>query len=669
MAAAVIGHLNSAPASGRLGLFEAKNTPPRPWNRIERWLCLREVARGWSPHAKQAGLERTNWPNGIIEHGPLMSRQIDFPGPVRVIMRDAIGGRWLQFSRPREIVTAFTLPEVVDGLKRVEAALTGTGLHAAGFVGYEAAPAFDEAFVVKAGGRLPLLWFGLYERPEEVELPAPPGEGAVRATGWKPSVTDREYRAAVRRIKELIGKGDTYQVNYTYRLRTSFAADPWGFFLHLAAAQESPYSAFIDTGEWVICSASPELFFRLDGQRIECRPMKGTAARGLTFAEDLAQGEALQASEKDRAENVMIVDMVRHDLGRVAETGSVTVTSLFAVEKYPTVWQMTSTIEAKTRAALSDIFGALFPPASITGAPKVRTMEIIAQLESSPRLIYTGAIGFAGPGRRAQFNVAIRTVLLNRRSGRAEYGVGGGIIWDSQAESEWQECLTKSRILDPPAPTFDLLETMLWVPGQGYFLLELHLRRLDESAAYFGFRVNLMAVRRELEAAASRFLLSRQKVRVRVNKQGGIFIDAAALPEDTGRRQRVSLAPGSVHSANPFLYHKTTNRCIYEAALAGFPGYDDVLLVNEKGEVTESTIANVIVEIEGKLFTPPVCCGLLPGVFRSHLLEQGEIIERTITAEQLLRGSRVFLVNSVRGRYEAEVAATLERSSPTLRAS
>jgi len=533
--------------------------------------------------------------------------------------------------------------------------VTKRGLHAAGFVGYEAAPAFDEAFAVQRGGRMPLLWFGLYASAEVVELPAPPRKRAAPGTSWKASVTEQQYYAAVRRIRRLIRKGDTYQVNYTYRLRSQFAADPWGFFLQLAAAQESPYSAFIDTGEWAICSVSPELFFRLDGQRIECRPMKGTAARGRTLAEDLAQGEALRGSEKDRAENVMIVDMVRHDLGRVAEAGSVKVTSLFAVERYPTVWQMTSTVEAKTGAGLSELFGALFPPASITGAPKVRTMEIIAQLESAPRLVYTGTIGFAGPGRRGQFNVAIRTALVNRRSGCAEYGVGGGITWDSKPASEWQECRTKARVLDAPAVVFDLLETMRWAPGEGYFLLELHLRRLEQSAAYFGFRVDLAALRKELDGAAAGFARSGRRVRMRVNREGRVLLDARAMPKAAWQRQRVALARGAVDSSNPFLYHKTTNRGVYEAALAGCPGYDDVLLVNEKGEVTESTIANVIVELGGKLFTPPARCGLLPGTFRAHLLAQGKVRERAITADQLKQGSRVFLANSVRGVYEVEL--------------
>ena len=622
---------------------------------------------------------------------------------VRVVMRDAANGRWLQFTPPREIVSAASLADVVPALRRVEDAAAWRGLYAAGFVSYEAAPAFDPALKVRDCGEFPLLWFGLCDGVEEVDLPAPatclgqddikqwigplavparsapkhapvhgkperPGAlGAAASrdgsrsgeTNWQASVGFAEFEANVMRIKELIRRGDTYQVNYTYRLGALLAADPWEFFIHLVAAQEPPYGAFVDTGEWIIGSASPELFFQLDGDHIVCRPMKGTAARGLTQAQDLAQAEALRASEKERAENVMIVDMVRHDLGRVAETGSVTVPRLFAVEKYPTVWQMTSTIQAGTTASLCDIFQALFPPASITGAPKVRTMEIIAELEPSPRRIYTGAIGFIAPGRRAQFNVAIRTLLLDRRTGRAEYSVGGGITWGSQPEAEWQECRDKAKILTARIPAFSLLETLLWTPEEGCFLLSRHLERLEQSALYFGFKLDLPAVRLELEGLASRIAQTRHKVRLLVSREGRITLEAEALPTPDSTPPCVTVALGAIDSSNPFLYHKTTNRGLYEAAKVACPGYDDVLLFNEKGEATESTVANLAVEIEGRLCTPPIQCGLLPGTQRAELLERGELVERSITVEEMLRSPRVFLLNSVRGMYQVQVVAPL----------
>jgi para-aminobenzoate synthetase/4-amino-4-deoxychorismate lyase len=557
--------------------------------------------------------------------------------------------------RPRRLVQAWTLEEVEAGLGQVEEAVKGEGLYAAGFVSYEAAPAMDRSLVVNDGGEFPLLWFGLYAGVEKVELPAlvPAAEGGEM--DWQGSVGQTVFRQAVARIKALIRNGDTYQVNYTYRLRTRLACNPWDAFLRLVAAQDPPYGAYVDTGDWVVCSASPELFFRLDGARIQCRPMKGTAARGRTQAEDLAQARALRASEKERAENVMIVDMVRHDLGRVAQCGSVKVDRLFEVEKYPTLWQMTSTIEARTEVRLSEIFRALFPPASITGAPKVRTMEIIAGLEPLPRRLYTGTIGFLAPGRRAQFNVAIRTLLADRRTGWAEYGVGSGITWDSDPEAEWQECRTKARILSAPVPTFSLLETMRWTPKEGYFLLERHLERLHDSACYFGFSLHLAALRRELEQLAARLGSARQKVRLLVSREGRFSLDVGALPEVAATRQRVAIARAPVDSSDPFLYHKTSNRSVYEAARTACPGFDDVLLFNETGGVTESTIANVAVDIDGKLCTPPVSCGLLAGTLRAHLLQQGELIERPIAVEDLLRSPRVLLLNSVRGKWGVEV--------------
>jgi para-aminobenzoate synthetase/4-amino-4-deoxychorismate lyase len=583
---------------------------------------------------------------------------------LRILVRDAVSGHWLQFSHPREIVSAVSLAEAAPALQRVEEAVVRQGLHAAGFVSYEAAPAFDPALTARSSGGFPLLWFGLYDGAEEVDLPAPTCGLDLAKTAWQGSVGFAEFAEKVSRIKELIRSGDSYQVNYSYRLVALLAAKPWDFFLHLVAAQEAPYGAFVDTGEWVIGSASPELFFRLDGDRIVSRPMKGTAGRGRTLAEDQAQAEGLRTSAKERAENVMIVDMVRHDLGRVAAIGSVTVPHLFAVEKYPTVWQMTSTIEARSTASLSNIFRALFPPASTTGAPKVRTVELIAQLEPSPRRIYTGTIGFIAPGRQAQFNVAIRTLLLDRKTGRAEYSVGSGITWGSQPESEWQECRDKARILTTRVPAFSLLETMLWTAEEGYFLLARHLERLERSARYFGFDIALPVVRGELECLAARLDRTRQKVRLLVTREGRITLEAEALPASDSAPPRITVAPGPVDSANQFLYHKTTNSDPYEAARAAYPGYDDVLLFNERGEVTESTIANLAVLLDGKLCTPPVRCGVLPGTLRASLLERGLLCERSMRVEEMLRSPRVFLLNSVRGLYRVQVeVASGHRSS------
>jgi para-aminobenzoate synthetase/4-amino-4-deoxychorismate lyase len=570
-----------------------------------------------------------------------------------VLLHDAAARQWLLFRRPRQVCVASSPAEVAGVLAAVERAVAAGG-YAAGFLSYEAAPAFDAALVVPPDSGFPLVWFGLYDAPEVVTLPPPPEDGAD-AIAWQVSVGADAYRAAISRIKDHIAAGDTYQVNYTIRLRAPFSGDPWPLFLRMVRAQGDGYGAWIQAGPWTIGCASPELFFRLDGQELVTRPMKGTAARGLGAAADARQADDLRASPKERAENLMIVDMARNDLGRIAATGSVTADPLCAAERYPTVWQLTSTVRGTTGASFTEILAALFPAASITGAPKVRTMRIIADLETAPRRIYTGAIGFLAPGRRAQFNVAIRTVLVDRARQTAEYGMGGGIVWDSEAESEWQECLVKARVLAAPMPDFDLLETLAWHPGSGYVLLDAHLARLAASAAYFGRAVEIAVVRQELAAAVARLPAQSQRVRLRVPADGRPIIDMqplAPLPEP----YRVAWAPRPVNPRDPLLYHKTTHRRVYDEARAAVPGVDDVLLVNDRDELTESCIANVLVEIDGRLVTPPVACGLLPGTLREHLLAKGMVTERIVTRSELRPGTRIFLANAVRGLWEVALA-------------
>jgi para-aminobenzoate synthetase/4-amino-4-deoxychorismate lyase len=563
--------------------------------------------------------------------------------------------RWLCFASPPRTLIAARLADVLPVLQEVEQAVRSEGVYAVGLVSYEASPAFDAALTTRVDDRFPYAWFGLYGPPEERDFL--PGDAWVGPLpfAWVPSVTPAEYRQSLAAVREYIGNGDTYQVNFTYRLRSPCQAEPWPLFLRLVQAQDPPCGAFVDTGDWVVCSASPELFFRQDGTRIASRPMKGTAARGLWSADDRRRAAELCASEKDRAENVMIVDMVRNDLGRVADMGSVAVPELFAVEQYPTVWQMTSTVAARTDAPLPRLFQAIFPPASIPGAPKCRTMEIIAELETSPRRVYTGAVGFVTPDGRAQFNVAIRTVLLDRARGEAEYGVGGGIVWDSDCDREADECRTKSRILEFSRPPFELLESVLWRPGRGYYLLRRHLQRLRESAAYFGFPLDMARVREELARVVVGLPASRHKVRLLLSRQGTVRVEAALIAANPAGPIEVALAREPVDSGDVFLYHKTTCRRIYEEAVTARPGVADVILYNRRGEVTESTVANVVVETAGVLCTPPLRCGLLPGTCRAELLARGTIRERAITIEELLRSPAVFLINSVRGRRSVRV--------------
>lgn len=543
------------------------------------------------------------------------------------------------------------MDEVLPLLAEAEA----SGLFAAGFVSYEAAPAFDHALKTKPAAGFPLLCLGLFAAPEVLgEIEEPPSvDFCVGAL--KPSVSKEEFSEAIGRIKERIAEGATYQVNYTYRLEADFQGDAWAFFYELVKGQKTEHAAYIETDEYCICSASPELFFNFSKGQITSRPMKGTAKRGLTLSEDWKQAEALRESEKDRAENIMIVDMIRNDIGRIAESGSVETVSTYDVEKYPTVWQMTSTVQGRTSASISNVWKALFPCSSITGAPKAKTMEIIQSLETSPRKIYTGSIGFITPQGEACFNVAIRTALIDKASGRLEYGVGGGVVWDSDAESEYEETLTKARVLEVPRPDFRLLETMRWTPDDGVFLMHEHMQRLGKSAAYFDVPLDMHAIFQGLENAFQTLDPVPHRVRLLVSRDGNSEIQVFPIESVDDRPLKVALAKEMTHSQNFFLYHKTTHRTVYEKAQADFSEYDDVILWNEKGEVTEGCMANVIIRKEGRLITPAIHCGLLAGTFRDHLLQSGEVEEGIISLADLRDAEEVFLVNSVRTWQKAVI--------------
>jgi para-aminobenzoate synthetase / 4-amino-4-deoxychorismate lyase len=572
------------------------------------------------------------------------------PGENQVLLRDDRTGHWLQFDAPVRILSTQRLDEVAVCLQQIEQAVDREGLTAAGWISYEAAPAFDPALTTHPPGDFPLLWFGLYEKSRRVTLPDLQETDSPQPDRWTPSLSEQDYAEAFQRIKSHIREGDTYQVNFTHRLCCdTFERDSWQTFLRLNAAQQAPYGAMISAGPWQVCSASPELFFRLDGTTLESRPMKGTAPRGLTQSDDRLQAEALRTSEKNRAENLMIVDMVRNDIGRIARPHTVQTPGLCKLEKYPTLWQLTSRVTAETDASMPELFEALFPPASITGAPKARTMEIISELETTARHLYTGAIGFWAPGRRAQFNVAIRTLILNTRTRHAEYGVGGGLVWDSDCEQEQAECRTKAQILQTVRPPFSLLETMRWTAADGVYLLERHLKRLRESADYFDFVLDEPRLRQQLNSMISAFTEDTRRIRLLLDQKGSLMLESDALPTPCSDKMRVTMAQHPVDATSPFLYHKTTHRRVYEEFRAEAPGFDDVILFNEKNEVTETTIANLAVEVDGHLCTPPVDCGLLPGTERAELLEQGILRERVITMKELQASPHVFLLNSVRG--------------------
>ncbi|GAB4398495.1 MAG: aminodeoxychorismate synthase component I [Anaerolineales bacterium] len=563
---------------------------------------------------------------------------------------------WLKFTHPRRMIVTEKLNEVRKRLEEVEGLVSEHRWTAVGFLSYEAAPAFDSSLQVISSGGVPLLWFGLYDTSQIAQADEILGEPKnIEPFQWQPDTDKQNYNNAIQTIKERIAQGKTYQVNYTMRLKADFKANnqmeadlrAWQLFTHLARSQNK-YAAYLDIGDWAICSASHELFFELDGEVITSRPMKGTVKRGRTTAEDASISNWLRASAKNRAENVMIVDMIRNDIGRIAEIGSVHVPELFSIEKYPTLFQMTSTVRAKTKASVAEIFGALFPCASITGAPKISTMNIIAELEASPRKIYCGSVGYITPSRKARFNVAIRTALVDKHNDKVEYGIGGGIIWDSTSTDEYNEALLKARVLtEPRQKEFSLFETLLWTPEEGYFLLDRHIVRMMDSAEYFGFEKSLTTeekLRKKLEKLISG-ANSPKRVRLLMNPRGEISGEAKDF--QTGDKVfKVRLAREPINSHDRFLFHKTTNRGVYEKAIIA--GYDDVLLYNEKDELTEFTIGNLVAKMNGEFFTPPIECGLLAGTFREELVTSGKLKERVLKIQDRAGFEAVFLVNSLR---------------------
>jgi para-aminobenzoate synthetase/4-amino-4-deoxychorismate lyase len=552
---------------------------------------------------------------------------------------------WLYFSEPHQIITAEKLEDILPALHEIERLTAVKDWYAAGFLSYEAASAFDSALRTLPGDGFPYLWFGLYSKPRIVTLSRP--ETPKQILDWSPTIDRESYHAAIAKIKRYIADGKTYQVNYTMRLKTAFAGEAWDFFLHLAQNQNN-HAAYINIGRYVICSASPELFFQLDGYTITCRPMKGTTKRGRTTIEDNEQSHWLKNSEKNRAENVMIVDMIRNDLGKIAEVGSVCVPHLFETERYPTLWQMTSTVKAKTDASLTEILKALFPGGSITGAPKVSTLKIITELENTPRKIYTGTMGYISPRRKASFNVAIRTLLVDKKRQRAEYGIGGGIVWDSSSADEYAEALLKAQVLTRQSVPFSLLETILWTPQNGFFLWEKHIVRMLDSAAYFDIPILKEKLEEYLEEISSQFIEAR-RVRVLLDQSGKLSCESTHFEIGDGNQAlNVLLAKEPIDSNDVFLFHKTTHREVYEAARKGLEKWEDVLLHNESGELTEFTIGNLVVELNGQLLTPPISCGVLAGTFRAHLVETAQVLERTITVDQLRNCTKIFRVNSIR---------------------
>ena len=562
-----------------------------------------------------------------------------------VLLDRGSGRRSLLFAGPSQVVETREPEEVRIGLRRL------AGRHAAGFIAYEAGHALEPKLAPltrrPASDEPPLLWFGLFEAPQEVD---PEDLLPERAGAWaaapRPLIGRAAYGEAVARAMAHIEAGDIYQANLTFAAEIAFAGHPLAVYAAIRRRAGASHGGIVFTGAHWILSFSPELFFTAGGGRIAARPMKGTAPRS-------ADPEALRRDPKQRAENLMIVDLMRNDLSRVSRPGTVKVPALFAVETYPTVHQMTSTVAAELAEGVGpvDVIEAIFPCGSVTGAPKIRAMEIIAGIEAGPRGVYTGSIGRVAPGGEAEFNVAIRTLTV--RAGRqvARMGLGSGIVADSRADEEWRECLAKGAFVSDPERGFDLVETMRFDPEVGMPDLDRHLARLKRSADALGFVFDRHDARNELQAATFR-LASASKVRLLLSPSGAVAIEIRPLPAAPEEPVEVALVERTVPATDVRLCHKTTDRSIHDPPRIA-AGTFEVVFADASGFLTEGSRTNLFVERGGRLLTPPLSRGLLPGILRERLLEERRAVEADLVAADLADG---FLVgNAVRGLVRARL--------------
>lgn len=570
------------------------------------------------------------------------------------------------FEHPAEIIRA-------DGPEEVDAALAALtsglerGLHAAGFFSYELGYLLEPrlASLLPERRKMPLLWFGLYTSPRELmgsevqewlnqEAIGNPTLGEL-AHSWDSA----SYLKRFEQVQNNIKSGDIYQLNLTFKAKFNLQGSPLALYRDLRLKQRVAYAGIVDTGDVTILSASPELFIKQDGRMIETRPMKGTAPRAGTLDADSEVRAALSKDVKNRAENLMIVDLMRNDLGRISDPGSVSVTDLFTVETFKTLHQMTSGVRAELKPGIGlvDVLKAIFPPGSITGAPKIRAMELIRELETEPRGVYCGAIGRFSPDGTALLNVAIRTTVIDRK-GAGEMGIGSGIVADSDGVKEYAECLLKMKFLTDPVRRFELIETMLHEPEKGIWLRGYHLARLAASAAYFGFVFDASKVHDAIEATISGNTNERLRVRLLLDEDGGVTVTTApqpAAPADAVMQYVVS--DNRLNSSDLFLYHKTTRRELYDREWKHYAdtlGADEVVYLNEAGELAEGSRTSIFIARDGKLLTPRLAAGVLPGTLRAALLDEGRAEEARLTIQDLNGAAEIYLGNSVRGLVRAE---------------
>jgi para-aminobenzoate synthetase/4-amino-4-deoxychorismate lyase len=565
------------------------------------------------------------------------------------------------FTNPINSIVCNRLDKVNDVLSEIDL-LSKKLKYACGYISYEAGYSFEEKLKLlhkNSGNKL--ISFNFFNKENVQIIPTKEisfkkidkllSKRNYQVKDFRLNQSQSEYEKNIEEIKRLIAEGDTYQVNYTLKSKFNFTGDISSFVAMLLFNQSAEYSVFINDSDNYIISTSPELFFKTEGERIIAKPMKGTIKRGANLEKDNRQLEELLASKKDRAENIMIVDLLRNDIGKISEFNSIAAKSIFEIEKYESLYQMTSTVNGILKEkSLSYIIQNIFPCGSITGAPKIKTMEIISRLEKEERGLYTGTIGLIENGE-LNFNVPIRTIIIDKKNNNGEMGIGSGIVWDSNAKAEFEETKLKSFFLTNQTEYFELLETMLIKNGK-IFLLEYHIERLRETANYFLFNFNENKIRRILSKLISTLNKNKKyKVRLLLTKWGEIRYSFEQL-EQKKSSGRVIISEKRTDSNNTFLYFKTTNRELYNSEFTkwGSKEFDDVLFLNEKGEVTEGAISNILISKNNRLYTSPLSSGLLNGCYRKYLLDKNDnIIEKKIFINDLLNADSITIFNSVRG--------------------
>lgn len=559
----------------------------------------------------------------------------------------------LLFSNPSKVITTNDISAVSACLNQINDCLE-QGFYVAGYFSYESTYAFStDISSTDIHNRMPLLWFGVFEQPNETQF-ASLNQGEFHIDDWQMKKSKQQYEKDFQKVMDAIQANKTNQINYTVPFEAHFSGNPFLYYEQLKQAQSSNFCAYIQLEQFSILSASPELFFQVKDDNIMVRPMKGTAKRGRTYQEDIKQKYDLQQSEKNKLENKLITELMKEELENVAEKDSIQIIDPFRVEQYPTVYQMTTGIKGKIHGGLSimEIIQILFPCGSISGVPKSTSLQLIADIEQAPREVYCGAIGYITPNKEAVFNVPIRTVWIDKQYEKAYYGAGGAITKNSIMQEEYEEVLSKTNVLTRKQPDFKLLETMLIEDGN-VFLLEKHIQRLAQSAAYFNIPIDIKKVQKEMLLSAATYPEGKHRIRLTVSKVG--HIDITVTPYSPSGVRKVAMAKAPINKEDVFLYHKTTFRDCYTKHKTQNTSIFDILLWNDRDEITEFTIGNIVVELDNKLYTPPVSSGLLSGTFRQKLLDEGKIKEKVIIKKDLLQCTNIWLINSVRKWVRVEL--------------